>query len=155
MPAPTIIKEEVVVVDTHELNEYGRLIFTDKAGNEHTISEKRKHLFPVIQDGTAVQLFYAKYMDKLYIADVKSMQEQLAPQYEEVRQEAKAEIAKPTPQEKHNPQEQGMCWKELGCRIGDGSLEKDFPKQAIQIKSIYYNYILTTTGVKQQLKGAN
>lgn len=71
MVDPKIIKEEVVVVDSFEIDDFGNLIFYDKSENKHKISFKREHLFGLIESDRAVNLFYAKYMDKVYIADVK------------------------------------------------------------------------------------
>jgi hypothetical protein len=45
------------------------------------------------------------------------------------------------------PQEMGMWWKELGNRIGDGSLEKDYPKAHVRIKGQYYKKMSEVTGV--------
>ena len=45
------------------------------------------------------------------------------------------------------PQERGMWLKELGARIGDGSLAKDFPNSVINIKAQYYRMMSEATGV--------
>ena len=45
------------------------------------------------------------------------------------------------------PQEIGMWWKELGSRIGDGSLDRDYPKSTTHIKGQYYKKLAEVTGV--------
>jgi len=75
MAEPKIIKETIIQVDhdTLENDDYGSLKFLDRQGNSYKISNKREHLFNVIQNNASVQLFWAKYMDKLYIADAKAV----------------------------------------------------------------------------------
>lgn len=51
------------------------------------------------------------------------------------------------PSTEHAPQEVGMWWKELGNRIGDGSLERDYPKAHVKIKGQYYKKMSEVTGV--------
>lgn len=61
--------------------------------------------------------------------------------------EAGIEKIPPAP-EHYEPQEVGMWWKELGNRIGDGSLERDYPQSHIKIKGQYYKKMSEVTGVK-------
>lgn len=49
--------------------------------------------------------------------------------------------------EKFAPQEIGLWWKELGARISDGALERDWPKSHIRIKQYYYKKMSEVTGV--------
>ena len=53
------------------------------------------------------------------------------------------------PQPKHEiaPQERGMWWKELGNRIGDGAIDRDYPNTSISIKGQYYKKMSEITGV--------
>ena len=37
--------------------------------------------------------------------------------------------------------------KELGARIGDGSIDRDFPKSGVSIKSQYYKKVSELTGI--------
>jgi hypothetical protein len=53
----------------------------------------------------------------------------------------------PPAEEHHEPQEIGMWWKELGNRIGDGSLARDYPQTHIKIKGQYYKKMSEVTGV--------
>ena len=46
-----------------------------------------------------------------------------------------------------NPQELGMWYKEVGNRIGDGSMERDFPKSHVSNKSQYYKRMSEVTGI--------
>ena len=45
------------------------------------------------------------------------------------------------------PQELGMWWKELGNRIGDDSLDRDYPNASTSIKAQYYKKMSEVTGV--------
>jgi hypothetical protein len=51
------------------------------------------------------------------------------------------------PAKSTSPQEIGMWWKELGNRIGDSSLERDYPKSHVKIKGQYYKKMSEVTGV--------
>ena len=57
----------------------------------------------------------------------------------------KEELATPKPV---NPMELGMWFKELGNRIGDGSLDRDYPTAAVKIKGQYYKKMSEITGVQ-------
>ncbi len=43
--------------------------------------------------------------------------------------------------------EQHVWFKELGARIGDGSLERDYPKSHVKIKVQYYKRMSEITGI--------
>ncbi len=36
----------------------------------------------------------------------------------------------------------------MGCRISDGTLEKDFPKSAVKIKGQYYKQMFEILGIE-------
>ena len=40
-----------------------------------------------------------------------------------------------------------MWFKELGLRIGDGALDRDYPKVAVAIKTKYYQRMSEVTGI--------
>jgi hypothetical protein len=69
MPQTQIIREQIIVVDHSETDQYGNLIVTDKRGDKYKIGAKRSALFGVIVPGRAVKLGYGTYMNKDYIAD--------------------------------------------------------------------------------------
>jgi len=56
--------------------------------------------------------------------------------------------AKPEPAKRDSSPEVGMCWNNVGNRIGDGSIDRDYPKSATKIKGQYYKYIFGVTGIK-------
>ena len=75
---PEITRSEVVVVDSKELNDYGDLIFKDKGGNSHKISNKRADaLSRFIVEGKAVELNYSEYMNKEYIYTARLVEDAL------------------------------------------------------------------------------
>ena len=152
MAKPTIVRTEVVVVDRHELNPYNDMIFWDKADKEYKVSAKRQWLHEKVVDGVAITLGYAVYMDREYIADILDVASQLPPP---VTPQKPADAPKPTAyaekvpaHREPAPQEVGMCWNNLGAGVRDGSIERDFPKQCVVIKSQYYTYIFKVTGIK-------
>jgi hypothetical protein len=92
MPQPKIIKSDIIVVASAKLNDYGDLIVTDMSGNQIKISKKREHLHELFQEGMAVELYYASYMDKLYVADAKLVSEQLP---EDIAEEPNTKVSTP------------------------------------------------------------
>lgn len=68
---PKIISQQVIVVDFAETDDYGNLQVTDKGGGTTKVSKKREHLHELFQEGQAVELFFAKYMDVVYVAGAK------------------------------------------------------------------------------------
>jgi hypothetical protein len=40
----------------------------------------------------------------------------------------------------------GLCLKEIGNRIGDGTLARDYPKTHIQIAKFYYDEVFRGSG---------
>uniref|UniRef100_A0A6M3IIK8 Uncharacterized protein n=1 Tax=viral metagenome TaxID=1070528 RepID=A0A6M3IIK8_9ZZZZ len=74
-----ITRKEVFVTESSELNKYGDLIVTDKAGKTHKIGKKRPNLFDVFQPDRAVEVGYGEYMNREYIAVAHPVAEGLAP----------------------------------------------------------------------------
>lgn len=68
---------------------------------------------------------------------------EILPEHQEVIQEAREAP-------KYAPQEIGMWWNNLGNRIGDGSIDRDYPNTAVSIKSQYYSKMFKVTGVKPE-----
>lgn len=137
-----IIRREKFVVDHTEKNTYGDLIVASQSGNEYKIGVKRKHLFDYFQDGTEVVVGYASYMNREYIDEV-TPSNQVVSTDTPIHNEKPVEISKKT----ISGEELGMWYKELGNRIGDGSIEKDYPKAHIKIKGQYYKRMSEVTGV--------
>lgn len=61
--------------------------------------------------------------------------------------ESEGKVTQADTKPEYAPQEIGMWWNNLGNRIGDGSLERDFPKMATKIKGHYYQKMSKVTGV--------
>ena len=94
-----------------------------------------------LQIGRAYSFTMGEYMNQPFVKDFKAVEKALA---------EKAETEKPKPQSSTREEqiEKSVWWKELGNRIGDGSLERDFPKSQIAIKQQYYKRMSEITGVK-------
>lgn len=76
-------------------------------------------------------------------APTQEMTHETVPEGMPPKEELKGTQPKITP----NPQELGMWFKEMGNRIGDGSIERDYPKSHISIKSQYYKRMSEVTGI--------
>lgn len=63
-----ITRHDKFTVASKETNQYGDLIVRDTDGLDHKIGNKRARLFDVFQEGAEVQVGYAEYMQKEYIA---------------------------------------------------------------------------------------
>lgn len=77
---------------------------------------------------------------------------QLMPEQLKVNEPIKAESGgvkeEQPPKPNSSSPEVGMCWNNVGNRIGDGSIERDYPESAVKIKSQYYKYIFRVTGIQ-------
>jgi hypothetical protein len=140
----TIVKTEIMIPVDKDTNEYGDILFHDEAGNEYKINQKRARLGEQIVVGRAVELGYGNYMNYDFIAEARLVEGALPPAKEPYT--PPPEHPEP-PAKSTSPQETGMWWKELGNRIGDGSLERDYPKAHIKIKGQYYKKMSEVTGV--------
>ena len=145
---------EIVLSGENRRDDYGNFFFKDKGGREHKIGEKRKNqqeLIDLVENnpGWAVKLLFDSYKEIDYIVGIELLELKVV--------EAKIteqQVPKPTAYARLGdgkpsiaPQELGMWWKELGNRIGDGSIDKDFPKSAVKIKGQYYKQMETITGI--------
>ena len=145
--------EKIITIDSFRTDEYGNTWVTDKEGQEHKIGAKRNpELHELVQksEGLAVRFNYATYKQRDYIVNVELVKEQIDETKGRVdtsAMEKSAEEGKPY-ERRIDPQERGMFWKELGNRIGDGSIDRDFPNTKVKIKTQYYNEMATVTKVK-------
>lgn len=135
-------KDTVITVGVTRLDEYGNMWVTPQGGGkEIKIASRRKNLHPLFEQGKAVMLHWEVYKDNPYVADAKWVEGILpAPK--------PAYTPPPETPRVPAPQELGMWWKEMGCRIGDGSLERDFPRAGVKIKGHYYKKMSEVTGVR-------
>ena len=143
---------EIVLSGETRYDQYDNFWFKDKAGEEHKVgakNRKKEELVKVVvgNPNCAVKLIFDTVKGKDgkdydYISGIELL-------------ELKVDGAKiteqqavPAPQPKTvAPQELGMWWKELGNRIGDGSIDKDFPNSTVWIKGQYYKQMETITGI--------
>lgn len=145
----TISKEEV------RYDDYENMFFKDMEGNEYKIGKKRdQEVFDTIvaNPGRAVELIYARYLNKDYINDVKlfegkapvkPMEAELG---EKPKMQAYAHEADPT---KHIPGEQiGMTVYEIGHMTRAKLLKAIFGVDAAnELITWYRGQILGTTRV--------
>ncbi len=134
----------IITVESTKLDGYGNLMVTHKGGGKDIkIGEKRKQLFAFFSEGAAVELIWDSFKNRDYVADAKLVEGSLPAPKQPIKTEAT-----PKPQ-KTREQEiaEHVWWKELGNRIGDGSLEKDYPNKAVMIKHEYYKKMSEVIGV--------
>lgn len=65
---PAIIDTSIISVKSSTKDNYNNLIVTPESGEPIKISEKRRGLFDIFQEGASIKLFWAEYMHKKYVA---------------------------------------------------------------------------------------
>ena len=135
--------DTIITVGVTEKDGYGNLWVTPQGGGDRIkIAQKREHLHELFEQGKAVRLHWETYMNKPYVSDAKLVEGEL-PEPQEPIQPKPVEGEPP----KYAPQEIGLWWKLMGDRIGDGSLERDYPNSHIKIKGQFYKKMSEVTGV--------
>ena len=140
---------EIVLSDESGYDQYDNFRFKDKGGKDYKVGAKNRkqdELAKVVVDNPnrAVKLIFDTVKgkdgkDHDYISGIELL---------EIQVDGAKITEQQAPQPKTvAPQELGMWWKELGNRIGDGSIDKDFPKSAVKIKGQYYKQMETITGI--------
>ncbi len=97
-----ITRHDKFTVASKKVNQYGDLIVRDTNGFDHKIGNKRTKLFEVFQEGAEVQVGYAEYMQKEYIATAEQTGQ---------HKEVKAEPDKPKPKTVSEEIKDNMEWK--------------------------------------------
>jgi len=158
MPEPQIIDTSVITVKSTTKDQYGNLIVSPIEGADFKIASKRNNLFEVFQQGRAVKLFWAEYQHHKYVANAEFFdgkppaEKQVAPITAGVSpQPLQAKTTPPKAEsnisDRDSRIEEAVWWKELGNRIGDGSIDRDFPNTMVKVKSQYYKKLSEVTGV--------
>lgn len=137
--------------------EYRKVTGTTEEGETtKSVFDNLKFLWPLLVEGKEIELKLVKKGQFWNVINLKPADE---PWPEETGMVKPGEVAKPVahaekatePATKRvSGEEMGMWWKELGKRIGDGSLEKDFPKSLVKLKGQYYNKMFETLGLKKE-----
>ncbi|KKN78478.1 hypothetical protein LCGC14_0350100 [marine sediment metagenome] len=145
MAEPKIERYEVIIPDTVANDGYGNIVVQRQGGQEVRVNKKHEPLHGLFREAAetnrALKLGFAVYLDKEYVHTAEFFDGE-PPGERQVEHITARE--KPLPA----PQELGMWWKELGNRIGDGSIERDYPTEAVKIKTQYYRQMAKVTGVK-------
>ncbi len=139
-------KDTIIVVGVTREDEYGNLWVTPAGGGDEVkIGEKRSQLHELFEQGKAVMLHWETYRNRAYVSDARLVEGELL---ESVKPDGPPpQPGEDQPKVKPAPQEIGMWWKELGNRIGDGSIERDYPNKAVKIKHDYYKRMSEVTSV--------
>jgi len=144
---------QVINVASAELDDYGNLKVTDNLGNEYKVNKKHENLHELFIPGRAVKLIWDNYKGKDYIdnAELFDGKPPLDKQVEPITANAPEKLP-PTPRVDPRSQEiaEHVMIKELGNRVGDGSLERDYPKDGAKIKVWYYNRIFKVLNIKKE-----
>ena len=148
---------EIIVITNLRYDDYGNSLFENKLDtNSDTFkvnkkeSKERQDLIAVIEANQekAIKVVWDSFKNKAYIKSASPYEGETPvkptppPSHED--EPTTEELATPKPP---NPQEIGLFWKELGSRIGDGSIDKDYPTAAVKIKGQYYKKMSEITGV--------
>jgi len=151
---------EIVLSGENRYDNYGNFWFKDKGGKEYKIgakNRKKDELVKVVVDNPNRAVFLTHDTvkgkdgkDYDYISGIEPLDKLI--QVDETVITKPQVPLKPGVQAAPSvaPQELGMWWKEMGNRIGDGSLERDFPQIYIGIKSQYYKKLFAVTGVEKK-----
>ena len=155
---PAIIKETQIIVESVRLDDYGNLWVLDKNGDETKIAQKRSHLFPIFQPERGVNLYWAKYMDKLYVAEAQPLGDMISAPAEKPtlttetpdQAEIDASAGKP-PARTPAPQEVGMWFKEAGEMIRAKDIKQDHPMYH-DLRNAYYKKMFEVLGIPMRHK---
>lgn len=69
MPQTEIVRKDIFTVNKTMVDTYGNLVITTDKGVGYKIGKKREQLFPIFQPGAEVNVGFASYMNKEYIAE--------------------------------------------------------------------------------------
>ncbi len=124
-----ITRTEIIVVDTVEENDYHDMLFTDKGGGAHKVSNKRVKYFEMIKPGVAIQLNLAQAYGKEYIYSAVTVASGLPTATSPALPPANPAPAPGIAETKHevSPQERGMFLKELGEWLRSDKLDMTKP----------------------------
>ncbi len=153
---------EIVISGENRYDDYGNFFFKDKGDKEHKIGTKRKNFDELVNlvvenPDRAVKLTFDSFKKNDYIVGIELLEIQV--DESKITEQQKV---KQTPQAKPAPSiRENMEWKDkqidlkfwqgqLGNRIGDGSIDKDFPNMAVKIKGQYYKQMETVTGISMK-----
>ena len=153
---------EVVISSENRYDDYGNFFFKDKGGKEHKIGTKRENFDELVNlvaenPDRAVKFTFDEYKGRSYIVGIELLEIQVDKEKITEQQKVKqAPQAKPAPSIREN-----MEWKDkqidlkfwygqLGNRIGDESIDRDFPNMAVKIKGQYYKQMETVTGISMK-----
>ena len=139
MKAPEI----VVLSGENRYDQYNNFFFKDKTGKEHKIGAKRTDKEEIaslvaFNPDRGVKLIWGVYVrdNKEYdiIKDIELVGSQLP---DPVPVSSVPEVPRiDTPSKsREDGMREGLWWNNLGNRIGDGSIERDFPHSHVYIKT--------------------
>ena len=117
---------------------------TDKEGNVWKVKwgqgGKLKDKWSLLNEnvGLAFDFTLDTYQGKEFVKDIELVKDAFVAK-------AAQEVAEKSPG--ISGEERGMWYKELGNRIGDGSLDRDFPNMVVKIKGEYYKKMSEVTGI--------
>ena len=129
MPQPKVIKTEVIVVDHSSLNDYRDLIVTDKGGKEWKVSNKRDYLHNIFQDGWAVKLGIANYMDKDFISEASLVELPVVETQKKSTEKIEEKLSTPVPTNQASLKNRAFALsyaKDLAChdKIGIADIKR-------------------------------
>ena len=150
MPEPKIERYEVITPDSVVGDDYGNIVVTTSTGDEVRVNKKHEHLHELLheanENGRAVKLGYAVYMNKEYVHTAELFDGK--PPVEKQTKPITAGVQKP----QVAPQELGMWWKEAGETLRALSPELKQHPMYIELKNAYLRKMFSVLGVEMKHK---
>ena len=154
---------EIVLSGENRYDQYGNFWFEDRAGEEHKVGAKNRKkddlvravvdnpnravflVFDTVKgkDGKEYDYISGIELLELKVDEAKITEQQAVP----TRAKPVADSIRENMEWKDAQIEKKFWQGQLGNRIGDGSIDKDFPNSAVKIKGQYYKQMETITGV--------
>ena len=144
-----ILTIKSATLEAGDYGDYMKVTGVDGNGKEvaKNIGEKFKDKWDLLQENATVNIKMVQRDRKWYVDSIEPIKIEIDETKITEQQAAVAAKVEPPVTKPIAPQELGMWWKELGNRIGDGSLDKNYPKNAVRIKAAYYKKMSEVTGV--------
>ena len=148
-----ILTIKSATLEAGDYGDYMKVTGVDGNGKEvaKNIGEKFKDKWDLLQENATVNIKMVQRDRKWYVDDVEPIkievdETKITEQQAAVAAKVEPGIVGARPRV-ISGEERGMWWKELGNRIGDGSLDKNYPKNAVRIKAAYYKKMSEITGI--------
>ena len=142
-----ILTIKSATLEAGDYGDYMKVTGVDGNGKEVTknIGEKFKDNWDLLQENATVNIKMVQRDRKWYVDSIEPIKIEID-ETKITEQQVEPVIVGARPRV-ISGEERGMWFKELGNRIGDGSLDKNYPKNAVRIKAAYYKKMSEVTEI--------